>query len=317
MGTRSSTQTVFVILQAFMQRGSWTQADLARRAGVRANVIRTRLVELQKLGVPLTSEHDHPDVWWSVPKRWAPDAVLFDAESVRALLRQLCRLPRSPARDKLIRKILEEGPRPLAASPDPSTVVTPEPSKSEEAYLPTVEDSATQRVCLKFHYFSASRGALEWRHASVHRVLPGPPARFVAVCHKRDELRWFRVDSVLGAHLDPSQLYRAADPARVDAMVNESVDGYHEGEAVASSFVVHEPTSHWVKNNLPRPMVAEPITGGIRATGKTAGVLRLARFVVGLGGDARVETPALAMLVAELAQGALKASGGGTAPSPP
>ena len=311
MGQRSKTETVVVILQAFLQKRSWTQADLARVVDIGVPAISKHLNELADNGFPLTHEKDHPHVWWSVPKNWFPGAVLFDSKSVPELLRQLSRLRRSAARDKLIHKILEAAPRPLIASHDPSTVVTPEPSKSEEMHLPTVEDAATKRVCLKFHYFTAGRGALEWRHASVHRVSPGPPARFVAVCHKREELRWFRVDTVLGAHLDPSQPYRSADPARVDAMVKESVDGYHSGDAVQCSFFVGEPTSRWVERNLPSPMVAEVVPGGLRATGKTAGVLRLARFVVGLGADARVETPELALLVAELARGALEASGGG------
>jgi predicted DNA-binding transcriptional regulator YafY len=309
MGQRSKTETVVVILQAFLESRSWTQAELARRAEVSVPAVRKHLDELSDHGFPLTHEKEHPHVWWSVPNGWFPGAVLFDSKTVPELLRQLSRLRRSAARDKLIHKILEAAPRPLIASPDPSTVVTPEPSENEEMFLPTVEDSATQRVCLKFRYFTASRSAVEWRHASVHRVSPGPPARFVAVCHKHEELRWFRVDAVLGAHLDRSQTYRAADPARVDAMVKESVDGYHFGDAVHCAFFVRKPTSHWVARNLPSPMIAEVFPDGLRATGKTAGVLRLARFVVGLGADACVETPELALLVAELARGALEASG--------
>src|ERR1700679_1867103 len=132
-------------------------------------------------------------------------------------------MARSAARDRLIQKILDAVPRSSITPPEPSTMLTPEPSKNEEQYLSTVEDAATRKVCLKLHSYTASRGLLEWRHASVHRVSPGPPARFVAFCHKNEELRWFRIDSVFGAHLDPSQPYRAADPEEVAAMVKESV----------------------------------------------------------------------------------------------
>ena len=70
----------------------------------------------------------------------------------------------------------------------------------------------------------------------------------------------------------------------------------------------------WLTPPLPVPgapsgMTAEVVPGGLCATGTTAGVLRLARYVVGLGVAARAETPELAMLVAELAQGALRGSG--------
>ena len=321
MGQRSNTETVVTILQAFLQKRSWTQAELARRAEVGVNALRKHLTELSASGFPLTRDEDPPHVWWSVPKSWFPGAVLFDSESVPELLRQLSRLPRSAARDRLIGKILDAAPRPSTAPPEPSTVLTPEPSKSEEMYLPVVEDSASRRICLKFHYFTTSRGALDWRHASVHRVSPGPPARFVAVCHRNGSLKWFRLDTVLGAHLDPSQPYRAADPDRVTAMVNESVDGFHSGDALRCSFFVREPESRWVERNLPSPMTAEVVPGGLLATGTTAGLLRLARYVVGLGVAAHAETPELAMLVAELAEGALKGSlkgsGAETAVVPP
>lgn len=313
MGQRSKTETVVAILQAFLQRRSWTQAELARRAGVSVPAVRRHLEELSRTDFPLTREGDHPHVWWSVPKSWFPGAVLFDSQSVPELLRQLSRLPRSAAKNRLMGKILESAPRSSMAPPTSSALLTPEASKNEEMYLPLVEDSATRRVCLRFHYFTASRGALAFRHASVQKVSPGPPARFVAVCHRDGTLKWFRLDNVLGAHLDPSQPFRAADPARVDAMVQESVDGFHTGDAVRCSFFVREPESRWVERNLPSPMIAEVVPGGIRAAGTTAGVLRLARFVVGLGAAARAETPELATLVAELARGALDGADGGSA----
>jgi len=155
----------------------------------------------------------------------------------------------------------------------------------------------------------------------------GPPARFVAVCHRDGSLKWFRLDNVLGAQLDENEPYRAADPGRVAAMLSESVDGFHQGDAVPCSFFVRAPESRWVERNLPVPMIVEVTPSGLRLTTTTAGVLRLARFVVGLGAAAHAETPELALLVTELARGALEgaktagaatgegaASGGGAAP---
>jgi hypothetical protein len=68
-----------------------------------------------------------------------------------------------------------------------------------------------------------------------------------------------------------------------------------------------------VKLNLPGPMTCEDTPAGIRVSAETSGLLRLARFVVGLGDAARAETTELARVVRELAEGALGASLRGTA----
>jgi predicted DNA-binding transcriptional regulator YafY len=305
MGQRSNTETVVTVLQAFLQQRSWKQADLARHADVTVAALRKHLNQLSASGFPLVREDDHPHVWWSVPRGWFPGAVLFDSESVPELLRQLSRLPRSAARDRLIRRILEAAPRRPTVAPDGPAVLTRQSTESEETYLPLAEDAATRRISLAFKYFTTSRGAVEWRHASVQRVVIGPPARFVAVCHRDGSLKWFRLDNVLGARLDGSIPHRAADPALVEAMLKESVDGFHQGGTITCSFFVRAPESRWVERNLPGSMTAEVVPGGLRFTTTTAGVLRLARHVVGLGAAARAETPELALLVAELARGAL------------
>jgi predicted DNA-binding transcriptional regulator YafY len=317
MGQRSKTETVVAVFQAFLQKRTWRQADLARHVDVSVAALRRHLDELTTSGFPLDREHDHPDVWWSVPKSWFPGAVLFDSESVPELLRQLTRLPRSAARDRLIRTILDAAPRPSIPPPAAGAVLTRPWTESEESYLPLAEDSAVRKICLALNYFTASRGAVEWRHASVQSVVVGPPARFVAVCHRDGSLKWFRLDNVLGARLDPAIAYRAADPARLSAMLDESVDGFHQGGALLCAFSVREPESRWVARNLPVAMDTEVVPGGLRFSTTTAGVIRLARHVVGLGAAARAETPELALLVAELARGALGPSGAAnTGPEP-
>lgn len=114
---------------------------------------------------------------------------------------------------------------------------------------------------------------------------------------------------MLGARLDETVPHRTADPAEIEAMLKESVDGFHHGGAVRCSFFVRAPESRWVERNLPGSMTVEVLPDGLRFSTTTAGVLRLARHVVGLGAAARAETPELALLVAELARGALEASG--------
>jgi hypothetical protein len=84
------------------------------------------------------------------------------------------------------------------------------------------------------------------------------------------------------------------------------LDGFHQGgQAVPSAFTVLGPEARWVAETLPAPMTQEPVPGGVRLSATTAGVLPLARFVVGLGRAARAETPELRAMVEALARGAL------------
>jgi predicted DNA-binding transcriptional regulator YafY len=307
MGTRSQTDTVVAILQALIKDRSCTQADLARRAGLKSpQVVRKHLDELVANGFPIERDGEPPQVYWSVPNGWFPGAVIFERESVTLLLRQLSRLARSKARDGLIRQILAAAPRPAPAPAEAPTVLTPQRTEREEVHLERVEDAAMLKRTLTLKYLTTGHDKARWRPVSVQSVVPGPPARFIALCHESQVLKWYRLDNVQGAHFDDPEPYRAADPAQVEAMLKESVDGFHQGGAVHCSFFVREPESRWVAHNLPVWMSSEPAPGGTRFMATTAGVLRLARFVVGLGAAARAETPELADQVKELARGALE-----------
>ena len=310
MGQRSSTETVVAIVQAFLQRRTWSQAELARHVGVAVPALRKRLNELTTSGFPLDREEDHPHVFWSVPKDWFPGGVVFSGEEVPDLLRQLAHLPRGAARDRLLAKVIEAAPRRSSFTAPAAALVTRTASPSEESWLPLCEDAAARRAALRVRYYTASRGAIEWRHVSVQRVGVGPPARLVAVCHRSGSLRWFRVDNVLGATLDDHEPFRAADAAAVEAFLATSLDGFHAGGAPSRcAFFVRDPEARWVQSSLLEPMRAEVVPGGIRVTLETSAPLVVARFVVSLGGAARAETPELRVHVAELARAALEAQG--------
>jgi hypothetical protein len=114
----------------------------------------------------------------------------------------------------------------------------------------------------------------------------------------------------MAARLDATEPFLDVRDEEVAAFQRESLDGFHQGlPAQALVFTVRDPESRWVGRNLLEGMVSEPLGLGIRVTAKTAAPLRVARFVVGLGGAACAETRALAVLVRELATGALQ---GGT-----
>jgi predicted DNA-binding transcriptional regulator YafY len=307
VGQRSTTETLAGIYQAFLTRRTWKQADLARELAVGAETIRRMLHELQEKGMPLDREEDHPHVYWSVPKHWFPGSVLFKQEEVPELLRQLRRVPHGQGRSRLLSLVLDRFPH--SPTPSPSPVIVPrEASPEEERHLSLIEDSASHRTALHMRYLTATRADDGSRHASVHRVLLGPPARFVATCHRTGTLKTFRVDGVLDARLDAAHPFRAADDASVDAYLGASLDGFHGGGPPREcSFLVRNPEARWVKKNLLEGMRAESAGDGIRVTVHTASLDRLARYVVSLGGAATPESPELAREVAGLARGALEA----------
>jgi predicted DNA-binding transcriptional regulator YafY len=306
VGQRSSTETVAGIYQSFLAHRTWKQKDLARELSIGVEPLRRMLYELREKGMPLDREEDHPHIYWSVPPNWFPGSVLFKREEVPELLRQLRRVPQGPGRKRLLDLILDRLP---GVAPPGSSVVSPEASPEEEQYLGLVEDSASNRCALSLRYYTATRGDVGDRYASVHRVLVGPPARFIATCHRSGTLKTFRVDGIVRARLDDQERYREAADADIEAYRKGSLDGYHGGgQPQPLAFFVRNPEARWVKGNMLDGMKADPTPDGVRVTVQTTALARLARFVVGLGPAATPETPALAREVAELARGALATS---------
>ena len=305
MGQRSSTETIVAILKAFLDTRTWKQADLARHIGVLPASLHKRLLELKASGIPLHDEREHPHVFWSVPKSWYPGGVLLTGEQVTEVFRQLSRIPRGKARNQLLQSLLKFLPAPGATA----AIIPAETTAREEQHLPVIEDAATQKVVLQFRYLTITSGKEAMRHASVQRVLVGPPARFVATCHRSGDLKWFRIENVTDARLDPNVPFRDAGTKAVDAYLRASLDGFHDGGApVKHVFFVSDPAARWVARNLMDGMGAEEVPGGIRVTADTSGASRLARYVVGLGAAAKPLTPELAREVTILAEGALGAS---------
>jgi predicted DNA-binding transcriptional regulator YafY len=316
VGQRSNTETIVAILMAFIDQKTWKQADLARHIGIQAATLHKHLEELRSKQFPLESERDHPHVYWSLPKTWYPGGVLLTNEQVIEVFRQLSRIPKGKARDRLLESLLRFLPAPGAPVVQ-GAVIPAKTSEREEHHLPVIEDAANQKVALQFRYITVTRGKEGLRAASVHRVLIGPPARFVATCHRSGSMKWFRVESVTDARLDPKEPFRDADEKAVDAHLRASLDGFHEGgPPVKHGFFVSDPDARWVARNLMDGMETEDVPGGIRVTIETSAPKRLARFVVGLGTAAKPLTPGLEREVVALAEGVLGAiRGGGGSPT--
>jgi predicted DNA-binding transcriptional regulator YafY len=239
-----------------------------------------------------------------VPKSWYPGGVLLTSEQVTEVFRQLSRIPKGRARNELLESILKF----LQARGGEAAVIPASSTAREDQYVPIIEDAANQSIPLQFRYLTTTRGKEALRQASVHRVLVGPPARFVATCHRTGGLKWFRVENVSDAKLDVREPFRAADPKAVDAHLRASLDGFHDGgPPVKKVFFVSDPDARWVARNLMDGMECEDVPGGIRVTLDTSATRRLARFVVGFGAAAKPLTPELAREVVALAEGALKA----------
>ncbi|MGD0679178.1 MAG: hypothetical protein ABSC94_27585 [Polyangiaceae bacterium] len=73
MGKRTGTASVAAVMATFLtHRKWWSQADLARRVGLRTEALRKLLGELGDAGLPLESRKEHPHVYWRMPKDWYP-----------------------------------------------------------------------------------------------------------------------------------------------------------------------------------------------------------------------------------------------------
>jgi predicted DNA-binding transcriptional regulator YafY len=302
----------------FIERRTWSQAELARKLDTRPETIRKRMSELQASGFKLEQEKDHPHVYWSVPKNWFPGALAFKSEEVGDLLRLIGRAPRGQLRDRVLARVVERlanlGQQ-AQASFDPNAVRAPALEAEEERWLSIVEDAARQRVPLKMRYFTASRRADTSRHASVHRVELGARPHFIATCHGANALRRFRLAGMSDARLDPTQAFLSVDPKALDRFERESLGGFHEeGPVVACAFFVRDAEASWVARNLPEGSVRQQRSkDGVFFHFETTAVSQLARFVVGLGEAARPSTPDLTRAVAELARGSLANTGEGLA----
>lgn len=305
VGKKGRTESVTKVLAALFRRKTWRQAELAREVELSTEALRKLLRELQADGVPLEQETEHPHVYWSAPKTWFPGGVLFEQKDVPALLQQLRRLPKTQARDRLLGVVVEQLPARSRNEPI-APVVTRSVTEHDEQYVPIIEEAGARKIAVWVKYLTRGRGSVAERHASVHLVDAGPPARFIATCHRTGELRTFRVDNILSARLDPREPFRECDAEKVSAYRAAGLDGFTGADTpIACSFFVRDPEARWVGNNLLEGMRVEALPGGIRVLIETNAIERLSRFVVGLGAAARPETRELAAAVIDLARGAL------------
>lgn len=304
MGRKSGTESIAAILLAFLQQRTWKQVDLARHVGVERKTLKRILDDIHNAGLKLEQEFDAPHVYWSVSKTWFAGGVAFRADELSELVRVLQLAPQSSSRDRILGMIATTATG-MRGTPTANAILTRSLSPGEDKVLAQLQRAAEERTAVGVKYFTLSRGDLSNRFVSVHRLLVDV-GRFIATCHRDGRLKWFRVDGVQGVYDAPNESYRTEDDAVVARLIDESVDGYHSGTPAARCvFDVHQRDARWVKALLPMPFETEEKGDFTRFIAVTSGLLPLARFVVGLGASARVQTPELECLVKQLAQGAL------------
>jgi predicted DNA-binding transcriptional regulator YafY len=314
MGRRGGTETLAVVLLAFLERNTWRQAELAQRAGVQRKTLVRILVDLQHADLRLTRKEEPPQVYWSVPKTWFPGCVAFQGQDLVELAKLIQRTPRSEARDRILNRIRMTTTSGEQNVTRHDALLTQTLSKEEEARLCVLQESVDSRTPLRVQYFTLSRGDVAWRHISVHRILL-ESRRVIATCHHADRLEWFRFDGILTIDTDCPEPFRLALAADIQQFLDQSVDGYHSGGApVRCVFRVLASDARWVRPRLSLPLLSEEHDGVVVYTALTAGLLPLARVLAGCGGAVTVDTLELRQLVIELAQAALKANGPASLP---
>jgi hypothetical protein len=91
MGRKSAGETIIAILAAFIDDRTWSQAELGRRVGVSTEQVRDHLEALSAWLPFAEPDHDHPHVYWSLPRHWFPAGMALSASDADELLRQLAR----------------------------------------------------------------------------------------------------------------------------------------------------------------------------------------------------------------------------------
>ena len=279
----------------------------------RPRALKGLLTSLQESGMPLEKDSEHPHVYWSVPPYWFPGGVIFDVDDWQVLVHAVLRIADNKRRAKLLERLLT-GRRTVVSALrsverlEHAVVATPLSSEEHEKVL-LIEQSLIEGVPLSIRYYSMSSGRLGWRVISPQKIITEPHGRIAAFCHEHRELRWFRVDNIQCCRLEREEVRQSVPEAELQAFLDSSVDGYHDGSDQELAFHVRNPESGWVRSNLLAGMTIDREAGGdsIRIVARGAALI-VARYIVGMGGAAKAESEQLKGLVRQLAKGSAEAN---------
>jgi predicted DNA-binding transcriptional regulator YafY len=217
MHTRSPTEIALALFAILVRERTVTQAAIARELGIGSRTVVKYLTTLCAHAVPLESQVDHPNVHWSIPRRWFPGGVTLKLSTADTLIRLLPLLAQSDVRDE----VLDELHAARKGAPDPRAVVIAAPAaEGELAHLVLVEEAALARVALRIRHVGRGPLAGVLHHISPVCIVAAAPIRVIAVCHRTGALESLRLAALVEARRDPLETYRAADPVALEALLS-------------------------------------------------------------------------------------------------
>ncbi len=308
MGARSGIETIVAILGAFLHENrTWSQSDLARKLGLTVPGLKQPLEKMLVAGFPFEREREGGQVYWSLPKSWMPGAVLVDGDDLPDLLWAVARGPRSELQQRVLKRLARGAPSVATGARTVDAIDAPR-AGSDESFLRRIEDAITKQSPVRVRYQRAKDPVAFWREFSPQGISYGSKgARFAAVCHESQALRWLRVDGIQAFDSNWTGQWHEVTRDELERFRHESLDGYRSGSTSVESFVVSAADMVWVLRNLPGEWKTERCDDGLRVIFETSGLLPLARYVAGLGAAVqRIETAGLATMVREIAQTSLR-----------
>ncbi len=291
-------------------------SDVARDFGVSTSQIVKDLNVLWFCGLPNAVTGDMIDVdmealkddgvvrlsnaeYLTRPLRLSPSEALALIVALRTLAESAGPLEREPVERALAKIEQAAGERSSQAAAIDVQLDTGDPEIREAVDLALREGRQ-----LHLTYYVASRDETTERVADPLRLVyfEGRPY-LEAWCHRAEETRLFRVDSITAATV----LDTPADPPLDLSLMDVSQGAFRPDPDDPVAVVDLEPSARWVADYYPTEATTEREGGGLRVELRYADAQWLRRLVMRLGGAARVvEPPELAESVRLLAADALR-----------
>jgi predicted DNA-binding transcriptional regulator YafY len=176
-----------------------------------------------------------------------------------------------------------------------------------------LEEACQTLKTVQMTYYTASRGAVSERKLNpyVLHIYRGTNPYVIGYCHKREEIRWFRVDRI--KHLEVLPETFVADPT-FDARDHLEMIFQHEAGGVPLPIAIwfDAPTAPYVRERRwhPSQELQEHSDGSLTLCMVVRGLNDLKRWVLGYGKGAIVrEPPELVQLVRDEVEGMGKSYG--------
>lgn len=300
-GERRATNDIFcAIIEALLAQGTWAQARLARYLDLPTRTLRAHMRNLERLGVKC--EEDGRDIYYSVPRNWLIGAgINLSNDQVVRVLRQVLFAPDSTEQREVIGMLVVNSPA-LRDLLKLEAIATPSMPAGAE-HLAGLMD-VLQSTVIELDYIDGEGKNLQ-RRVSPQRIYHAPPRQYlIAWSHRSNALRWFRIDRIRGFHAQAGEAFVAVDDALIDEDMTSRIDGYRDPDP-PRVFQLRFPTEEscqWVLDAIPGMSTVHPTGGEVVVRVVTSAPLQLARHLVALDAQFRIESAELRGMVLRLAE---------------